>query len=193
MKLRFFILLSLALHAGLVWLLQPDEFPIQDLTTVEVIETLTTPHKTANTASAKQKSSQASAPKPSLEQSLSQDEPKPQATNGSEGQTQGNGNPIEAVSVGAVTEAPKVLKEKKIPYPASARRAGVEGVVELKLVINTNGVVESAELVRGPGYGLNEAALAAIKEFVFSPAKIGDNKVPVRILYKYRFMLGGSS
>lgn len=97
----------------------------------------------------------------------------------------------EAFNVGAVNEAPRVLREKRIPYPTSARRAGIEGVVELKLVINQRGRVESAELVRGPGYGLNEAALEAIKEFIFSPAKIGENTVAVRILYKYRFVLGG--
>jgi TonB family protein len=98
---------------------------------------------------------------------------------------------VEAVSVGAVTSAPRVLREKKISYPISARRAGVEGVVELKLVIDRDGHVQSAELVRGPGYGLDEAALSAIKEFIFSPAQIGDQTVAVRIIYKYRFKLGG--
>jgi len=191
-KLRFFFILSLLLHLTLVWFLRPKEFPVQDLSEVQILEALpaTGEKKNSEPSSRSQKSPISQAKSISqLEPSLSKEAPKPEAVADSPQGASGN---LEAVSVGAVTEPPKVLKEKKIPYPVSAERAGIEGVVELLLVINAEGIVESAEVIRGPGYGLNEAALAAIKEFVFSPAKIGSNKVSIRWPYKYRFYRGGS-
>lgn len=68
-------------------------------------------------------------------------------------------------------ESPRVIKEAFALYPKSAKNAGIEGVVEMQLIIDINGKVESAEILRGPGYGLNEAALGVIKDFIFSPAK----------------------
>ncbi|RYZ73549.1 MAG: energy transducer TonB, partial [Proteobacteria bacterium] len=51
------------------------------------------------------------------------------------------------------------------------------------------GKVRQANLVSGPGYGMNEAALQAIGSFEFEPAQVGEQAVAVRIRYSYRFVL----
>ncbi len=99
---------------------------------------------------------------------------------------------LELASGGELTVLPKVIQDHKVPYTLSAQRAGVEGVVDLDLVIAATGQVIEVQIKRGPGYGLDEAAQAAVKEFLFSPGQIGDKKVATRISYKVFFNRGGS-
>lgn len=192
MKPRFYFVFSLILHVlffvGMNQALWMFLFPqsVHDLTTMEVIETVT-PGSVAKSATTKPKIKTTA---PVVERKQTENESQsavpPQETPGDPGS---GANSVEAVSVGAVTVAPKVLKEKRIAYPERARRAGIEGLVELKLVIDPQGFVREAEVLKGLGYGLDEAALSAIQEFQFSPAKIGVDPVAVRIIYKYRFQL----
>lgn len=88
-----------------------------------------------------------------------------------------------------VTAQVKLLKDIKIPYPELAKKSNIEGPVVMDVVIDRNGKVYSVELVRGPGSGLNEAALEAVKSFIFQPAQVGEQKVAVKIRYTYRFVL----
>ena len=46
-----------------------------------------------------------------------------------------------------------------------------------------------AKIVSGPGYGLNEAALTAIRKFRFKPAKKGGEAVSTTMVYSYNFEL----
>ncbi len=88
-----------------------------------------------------------------------------------------------------VTANVKLLRELKIPYPDEARKNNIDGAVVMDLIIDDVGKVRTAELIRGPGFGLNEAAMAAIRNFLFRPAKIGEKSVAVKIRYSYRFKL----
>lgn len=88
-----------------------------------------------------------------------------------------------------LTQKPKVTREVKAKYTEEARQKGLEGSVVCDLVIGDNGRIRSVVLVQGLGSGLDEAALEALKSFEFSPAKIGDKTVAVKIRYKYRFQL----
>jgi protein TonB len=88
-----------------------------------------------------------------------------------------------------LTQKPKVTKEVKARYTDEARSKGLEGLVICDLIIGENGHIRSVVLVQGLGSGLDEAALEALKSFEFSPAKIGDRAVAVKIRYKYRFQL----
>ncbi len=88
-----------------------------------------------------------------------------------------------------VSEMPKLKSEVRIPYPDEAKKKNIEGVVLMDLLIDENGQVRQATLVEGPGYGLNEAALSAIKKFEFIPAKVDGKSVAVKIRYGYRFVL----
>lgn len=88
-----------------------------------------------------------------------------------------------------VTSQPALLKDVKIPYPEEAKKAGVQGPVVMNLLIDKNGKVRDVQLVKGPGFGLNEAAQKAVLDFVFRPAKVNDQSVAVLIRYTYRFVL----
>lgn len=88
-----------------------------------------------------------------------------------------------------VTAMPELQSEIRIPYPPEAREKRIQGAVIMELLIDSQGVVREAKLVSGPGAGLNEAALNAVRSFKFKPARIQEQSVAVRIRYAYRFVL----
>jgi periplasmic protein TonB len=88
-----------------------------------------------------------------------------------------------------VTAMPILLNDFRIPYPPEAKKAKVQGRVLVKLLIDGKGSVRRAELISGPGYGLNEAALDAMKNFTFKPARVQDQPVAVEIQFAYNFVL----
>lgn len=94
--------------------------------------------------------------------------PAPQTTGGSgDGRNRGPFKPAPKFSI---STEPEVAREAKPPYPPQARAAGIEGVVELRVEIWQDGTVRSVKVVRGLGYGLDEAAVDAMKRYVFKPA-----------------------
>lgn len=88
-----------------------------------------------------------------------------------------------------VTAMPVLEADFRIPYPPEARKAKVQGRVLMKLVVDGEGKVRRATLVSGPGYGLNEAAVDAMKYFRFRPARVQDKPVAVEIQFAYNFVL----
>ncbi|MEK2646997.1 energy transducer TonB [Bdellovibrio sp. BCCA] len=93
------------------------------------------------------------------------------------------------VGWGEVTRFPKVAKEVKATYPAEAKKAGVDGAVVLDVLIDRSGKVRDVNVISGPGFGLNESAIEALKQFEFQPAQKGSESVAVKIRYTYRFKL----
>jgi protein TonB len=78
-------------------------------------------------------------------------------------------------------------------YNEAALAAAIEGTVVLDLVVDENGRVREAKVVRGLGHGLDEAALVAIKECRFTPGDKQGTPVPMRISeFKFRFFLPGN-
>ena len=84
---------------------------------------------------------------------------------------------------------PKLLERVEAEYPQEARRARLEAVVSLLLVVDTEGAVKSVELVEPRGHGFDEAARAAALGFRFEPAKRRGVPVSSRIRYDYSFRL----
>jgi len=74
----------------------------------------------------------------------------------------------------AFEEPPKLIKSVPPVYPEFARKHGVQGEVLLQVEILTDGSVGVIQikksLLAGPG-GLDEAAINAVKQWIFSPAK----------------------
>jgi len=67
-------------------------------------------------------------------------------------------------SISRVTTRPQILARPIPGYAEEARRAQVEGVVKLSVVLNSNGTVSDITVVRGIGYGLDEKAIAAARD-----------------------------
>ena len=93
------------------------------------------------------------------------------------------------VPVYELSRMPK-FKNRVIPeYSAEARRKEIEGVVELEITISETGKVLRVRITKKLGYGLDEAAVKAVKQSTFHPALKGKKKVPVKIRIPYRFVL----
>ncbi|MDR0533457.1 MAG: energy transducer TonB [Verrucomicrobiales bacterium] len=80
---------------------------------------------------------------------------------------------------GAKTAAQPVYLHNPPPsYPTSARERSQEGRVLLRVSIGVDGAVSGIKVQRTSGYPvLDDAALAAVRKWVFSPATIGGVKV----------------
>lgn len=88
-----------------------------------------------------------------------------------------------------VSQMPVLLSDFRVPYPPDARRAGVQGAVLLDLLVDSEGRVREARVLKPLFASLDVAALEAAKKLVFKPARAGDQSVAVRIRYAYRFVL----
>jgi periplasmic protein TonB len=84
---------------------------------------------------------------------------------------------------------PKIIFEKKADYTEDARRRNVEGEVVLEIVVRRDGSVGDVTLVHGLGSGLNERAIAAVKQWRFSPAKRLGTPVDVIVEVAVEFKL----
>ena len=97
--------------------------------------------------------------------------------------------PFAPVSELDAATLPSVLNEVNSDdvYPAEARRLGIEGQVELSVDIDETGKVVGVRVLRRAGHQFDEAAVGAMKKFVFSPARrAGGRPIPFR-LQPYRF------
>ncbi|ATB43509.1 Ferric siderophore transport system, periplasmic-binding protein TonB [Cystobacter fuscus] len=93
------------------------------------------------------------------------------------------------VPVYQVDTQPTVASEVKIPYPDEARRAGVEGSVTMSITIDAEGRVVKVVVIKGLGYGLDEAARGALLRFRFKPAIKNGEPVSTEMKYSYTFVL----
>ncbi len=90
----------------------------------------------------------------------------------------------------AVEITPPVLtKFVEAKYPEAAAKAGQSAVVGLSLDIDTEGKVTEVSVVEPAGPEFDQAAVEAAAQFEFTPAKRGEEPIPVRILYRYRFTI----
>lgn len=85
---------------------------------------------------------------------------------------------------------PQVLKEVKADYTEEARRRSIEGEVLLEIVVRRDGSVGDVRLINGLPSGLNDRAVAAVRQWRFSPAhRLGqavDVIVQVAVQFKLR-------
>jgi periplasmic protein TonB len=99
----------------------------------------------------------------------------------------GDGLPVPVPEI-FISEQPKLLSEVKEAYPPEAQRMGIEGAVEMKLLLDENGDVRKVTITKPAGHGFDELARSAARKFKFSPARTSDHKsVPTNITYIYRF------
>jgi protein TonB len=75
-------------------------------------------------------------------------------------------------------------------YPELARQAGIEGQAVVKALVEVDGSVISAEILKSSGnQSLDQAALEAAYRAKFTPAKQRDKPVRVPVSIPYRFTL----
>ena len=91
--------------------------------------------------------------------------------------------------ISVVPEIPTKAILSKIEYPKMAMKQGIEGVVYLELFIDENGNIRRINVLKDPGYGFAEAAVAALEGITCKPAMMNDKPVAVRFRYPVRFVL----
>ncbi len=79
---------------------------------------------------------------------------------------------------------------ENIEYPRHARDNGIEGIVYVSFIINTDGSISDATAVRGIGYGCDEEAVRAIMNMKkWIPGKQNANPVRVKTTIPIKFEL----
>lgn len=88
-----------------------------------------------------------------------------------------------------VTKPPVLVEADEAEYTDAAIKNRVEGPVQLRLTITANGEVSEVELLAGLGYGLDQAAMEAARQFVFEPAEINNQPASVTLSFTINFEL----
>ena len=91
-------------------------------------------------------------------------------------------------AAGSEVPAPKRTKTVLPEYPPEAQAQGIRGIVILEIVIDVEGRVTSAEVVRSIG-PLDEAALAAVRKWEYEVTKADGKPVSVRLTVPITFAL----
>ena len=95
------------------------------------------------------------------------------------GQGQGGGYGGGVFRVGGGITPPSILFKRDPIYSEEARKAQYQGTVVLEAIVRKDGSVEILRVVRSLGFGLDENAMKALKEWKFRPGM--RNGVPVDV------------
>jgi len=91
--------------------------------------------------------------------------------------------------IGGDIQEPRRIKYVAPEYPELARRARMEGFVILQAVIDRQGNVQDAEVLRGPGLGLDTAAMDAVRQWKYTPTYYKGRAVEVVLTVNVVFQL----
>lgn len=87
-------------------------------------------------------------------------------------------------------EAPELIKSVTPVYPELMRQAGIEGMVNLLVLVGDDGTVLRVSVLQSDVTPVMErAAMAAVKQFLFRPAKQGVFSVKARMMVPIVFSL----
>jgi TonB family protein len=88
----------------------------------------------------------------------------------------------------AVVTIPKLIKRVAPQYPTTARRAHIQGTVEVRAITDVYGRVIKASIVRGHPL-LTSAALQAVRQWIYEPFIINGIPKPVTFIARVIFTL----
>ena len=90
---------------------------------------------------------------------------------------------------GSGVTPPRLLREVKAEYTEEARRRAVTGDVLLEIVVLRDGSVGDVRVLRGLGLGLDQRAVAAVRQWRFSPSTLRGTPVDVIVEVAVEFTL----
>ena len=96
--------------------------------------------------------------------------------------------PSAPVRVGGNIKTPTKVKDVRPLYPPDAQAAKIQGVVIIEATINADGRVSDARILRSIPM-LDDAALAAVREWEFTPTYLNGAAVPVIMTVTVNFTL----
>ncbi len=87
---------------------------------------------------------------------------------------------------------PVIVKRIEPKYPDLALRAGLEGTVYVKVWVDKEGKVRKVVLLKSDAPIFEDAAIAAAKQWVFTPAVMQKGPVSVWVSIPFKFRLTGN-
>jgi protein TonB len=90
---------------------------------------------------------------------------------------------------GSGIDPPRLLREVKADYTEDARRKGISGNVVLEIVVRRDGSVGQVTIRRSLTAGLDERAIAAVRQWQFAPARRLGQAVDVMVEVVVEFTL----
>jgi TonB family protein len=88
---------------------------------------------------------------------------------------------IKPLEVGKDVKAPVVLRRVEAKYTDAARLNRIGGIVILQVVVDKYGVVRDAIVLKPLPFGLDDAAVDAVKQWIFAPGTLSGE--PVDVVY----------
>lgn len=93
------------------------------------------------------------------------------------------------VHLPVLTRAPTLVTFIEAKYPPEAEKSGRTAQVKLMITIGVDGRVSEAVVTGPAGDGFDEAAKAAVLQFIFTPAEVDFTPAAVQVEYVYNFVL----
>ncbi len=91
--------------------------------------------------------------------------------------------------VGGDIQSPERIHNVAPQYPELARRARLAGVVILEATIDREGAVTNVNVLRGLGLGLDEAAVSAVSQWIYTPTFYNGRPVEILLTVTVMFQL----
>src|SRR5580658_3801614 len=85
----------------------------------------------------------------------------------------------------------RLITSPKPKYPDQAKAAGVQGTVVFQVVIDERGIPSQISILSPLGYGLDDAAAAALAQWRYQPFTSGGKAVKVLTEVTFNFQLTG--
>jgi protein TonB len=105
------------------------------------------------------------------------------------GPGQGGGTGGGIYRVGGGVRPPTVLFRVEPNYSEEARKANYQGTVLLSAIVRRDGRIEILRVLRGLGLGLDENAVAALRQWKFNPGTRNGEPVDVALNVEVNFVL----
>jgi protein TonB len=88
-----------------------------------------------------------------------------------------------------VEEMPRIVRSVRPEYPDIALHAGLEGTVYVKFWVDREGKPREVSVLRSTMDVFNESAVAAAKQYIFTPAYMNGGPVAVWVTIPFKFRL----
>ena len=87
--------------------------------------------------------------------------------------------------------SPVVVSKQSPTYPSAAMGANIQGDVMLQAVVQADGRVGRVRVTTSLDtiYGLDESAIASVKQWQFKPGKLNDSTVPAVVTIQVSFRI----
>jgi TonB family protein len=99
------------------------------------------------------------------------------------------GGPVEFRGFGGGVTPPSLISKTEPDYSEEARKARLQGMVRLRIVVDTHGDARDIQVSQTLGLGLDDRAIEAVKKWKFLPGKVNGKPAAVVAYVEVNFRL----